>query len=154
MVIIPLYVSIAIIPILIADFIANYSVGHRNQIEEKNNNKKINSKNSNVILMTGAGIIVGLTYYTFNFPMLTIVFIKSFGMYVAVDNIANNFIDSLTLVGQYDIHKNLILIFTVFGGIMGALGSIIVLNANSIYNSNKDYSKIFKISKYTQHLPK
>ena len=86
--------------------------------------------------------------------MLTIVFIKSFGMYVAVDNIANNFIDSLTLVGQYDIHKNLILIFTVFGGIMGALGSIIVLNANSIYNTNKNYSKIFKISKYTQHLPK
>jgi len=75
-------------------------------------------------------------------------------MYVAVDNIANNFIDSLTLVGQYDINKNLILIFTIIGGIMGALGSIIVLNANSIYNSNKDYSKIFKISKYTQHLPK
>ena len=61
MVIIPLYVSIAIIPILIADFIANYSFGHRNQIEEKCNNKKINFKNSHLILLTGAGIIVGLT---------------------------------------------------------------------------------------------
>jgi len=122
MVIIPLYVSIAIIPILIADFISNYSVGYRNPIEEENNNKKIKFENLHLFLLTGAGIIVGLIYYTFNFPMLTIVFIKSFGMYVAVDNIANNFIDSLTLVGQYDINKNLILIFTIIGGIMGRSG--------------------------------
>ena len=75
------------------------------------------------------GVIVGLTFYTFNFPMLTIVFIKFFGMTVAVDNLANNFIDSLTLVGQYAINKNIILIFTIVGAIMGALGSTIVLNA-------------------------
>ena len=59
-------------------------------------------------------IIVG-PFYTFDFPRLTIVFIKFFGMTVVVDNLANNFADSLTLVGQYDINKNLILIFTIAG---------------------------------------
>ncbi|ALI37346.1 hypothetical protein NMY3_03161 [Candidatus Nitrosocosmicus oleophilus] len=154
MVLIPVYVSIAIIPILIADYIANYSVGHRNLIEEKNSNKKINFKNLHLFLLIGAGIIVGLTYYTFNFPMLTIVFIKLFGLPVTIDNLANNFIDSLTFVGQYNSNMNLILIFTMVGGIMGALGTVIVLKANSIYNSSKDISKFIKIAKPSWHLPK
>ena len=68
-VIIPIYVSLAIVPILIADFIANSSFGQRNLYEEKNHDKKINFKNSHLFLLTGAGIIVGLTFYTFNFPM-------------------------------------------------------------------------------------
>ncbi|HEX5185369.1 MAG TPA: hypothetical protein VFV86_00640 [Nitrososphaeraceae archaeon] len=115
---------------------------------------KINFKNSHLFLLTGAGIIVGLIYYTFNFPMLTIVFIKLFGLSVTIDNIANNFIDSLTFVGQYNIHRNLILIFTIVGGIMGALGTFIVLNANSFYNGSKDISNFFKITKHSWHLPK
>ncbi len=103
--------------------------------------------------MTGAGIIVGLMFYTFNFPMLTIVFMKLFELSLAIDNLANNFIDSLTFVGQYNVNKNLILIFSIVGDIMGAVGSLITLNANSIYN-NKDISKFFKPSKHTQHLPR
>ena len=86
--------------------------------------------------------------------MLTIVFIKLFGLPVTIDNLANNFIDSLTFVGQYNSNMNLILIFTMVGGIMGALGTVIVLKANSIYNSSKDISKFIKIAKPSWHLPK
>ena len=86
--------------------------------------------------------------------MLTIVFIKLFGLSVSIDNLANNFIDSLTFVGQYHVNKDLILIFTMVGGIMGALGTVIVLKADSIYNSSKDVSKFFKIAKHSWHLPK
>ena len=153
-VLVPVYVMVAIIPILIADYIANYSVGHRNLIEEKNSNKKINFKNIHLCLLIGAGMIVGFSYYTFNFPMLTIVFIKLFGLPVTIDNLANNFIDSLTFVGQYNSNMNLILIFTMVSGIMGALGTVIVLKANSIYNSSKDISKFIKIAKHSWHLPK
>ena len=154
MVTIPVYISLAIIPILIADFMANYSVGRRNLIEEKNNNNKINFRNLHLFWFAGAGIIVGLTFYTFNFPMLTIVFIKLFGLPVTIDNLTNNFIDSLALVGQYNINKNLILIFTIVGGIMGGMGSLIALKAPSIYNSSKDVSKFFNIFKQSWHLPK
>ena len=86
--------------------------------------------------------------------MLTIVFIKLFGLPVTIDNLANNFIDSLTFIGQYNINKNLILIFTMVGGIMGALGTVMVLKANSIYNSSKDISKFLRIDKHSGHLPK
>ena len=79
---------------------------------------------------------------------------KLFGLSLAIDNLANNFIDSLTFVGQYNVNKNLILTFSIVGGIMGAVGSLITLNANSIYNNNKDISKFFKLSKHSQHLPR
>ncbi|HEX5187179.1 MAG TPA: hypothetical protein VFV86_09845, partial [Nitrososphaeraceae archaeon] len=154
MVIIPFYVSLAIIPILIADIMANYSAVQKDLIGDKNNNKKINFKNLHLFLLIGAGIIVGLAYYTFNFPMLTIVFMKLFGLPITIDNLANNFIDSLTFIGQYNINKNLILIFTMVGGIMGALGTVMVLKANSIYNSSKDISKFLRIDKHSGHLPK
>ena len=148
-IIIPIYVSLAIVPILIADFIANSSFGQRNQYEEKNQDKNINFKKSHIFLLTVAGLIVGLTFYTLNFPMITIVFMKLFGLSLAIDSLANNFIDSLTFVGQYDVNKNLILIFSIVGGIMGAVGSLITLNANSIYNNNKDISRFFKLSKHS-----
>ncbi len=148
-VIIPIYISLSIVPILIADFIANISLGQRNLNEEKNHKKKTNFKNSHFFLLTGAGIIVGLTFYTFNFPMLTIVYMKLFGLSLAIDNLANNFIDSLTFVGQYDVNKNMISIFSTVGAIMGALGSFIIFDANSIYNSNKGIVRLFRISKHS-----
>ena len=73
---------------------------------------------------------------------------KLFGLSLAIDNLAINFIDSLTFVGQYNVNKNLILTFSIVGGIMGAMGALITLNANSIYNNNKDITRFFKLFKY------
>ena len=70
---------------------------------------------------------------------------KLFGLSLAIDNLAFNFIDSLIFVGQYDVNKNLILTFSIVGGIMGAMGALITLNANSIYNNNKDITRFFKL---------
>jgi len=104
------YIIASIIPIMTADYIENF--------DNVSSLKKIKKRNTIYILL--GGFIIGSSFYIFNFPMLTIVFLKLFGLPLTIGDIADNFF--MTLLTSY-LFIYSIIVSSIFAGFMGLAGS-------------------------------
>ena len=86
------YIIASIIPIMTADYIENF--------DNVSSLKKIKKRNTIYILL--GGFIIGSSFYIFNFPMLTVVFLKLFGLPLTIGDIADNFFyDTIDILSFY-----------------------------------------------------
>ena len=104
------YIIASIIPIMTADYIENF--------DNVSSLKKIKKRNTIYILL--GGFIIGSSFYIFNFPMLTVVFLKLFGLPLTIGDIADNFF--MTLLTSY-LFIYSIIVSSIFAGFMGLAGS-------------------------------
>jgi len=104
------YIIASIIPIMTADYIENF--------DNVSSLKKIKKRNTIYILL--GGFIIGSSFYIFNFPMLTVVFLKLFGLPLTIGDIADNFF-MILLTSYLFIYS--IIVSSIFAGFMGLAGS-------------------------------
>ena len=110
------YVIASIVPIIIADYLENYS--------NISSFEKIKKRSPNYILV--GGFIIGSSFYIFNFPMLTIVFSKFFGFPLTIGDIADNFF--LTILPSYPFIYSIIT-SSIFAGFIGIAGSYTIVKS-------------------------
>ena len=108
------YIIASIIPIMTADYIENF--------DNVSSLKKIKKRNTIYILL--GGFIIGSSFYIFNFPMLTVVFLKLFGLPLTIGDIADNFF-MILLTSYLFIYS--IIVSSIFAGFMGLAGSYAVV---------------------------
>jgi hypothetical protein len=110
------YIIASIIPIMTADYIGNFN--------NVSSFEKIKKRNTIYILL--GGFVIGSSFYIFNFPMLTVVFSKLFGLPLTIGDIADNFF--LTLLPSYPFIYSII-VSSIFAGFMGLAGSYVIVKS-------------------------
>jgi hypothetical protein len=108
------YITVSIIPIMTADYIEN--LYYKTSPFEK-------TKKRNTISLLIGGFIIGSAFYIFNFPMLTVVFSKYFGLPLTTGDITDDYF--LTLLPSYPFIYSIIA-SSIFAGFMGIVGSYVI----------------------------